>query len=157
MKKLILLFVVSLHISFHNTSGIAQNGSHHPGNGLPATDALQRTLSMNTETGDIKSEKFVAMFYWNWHKGWDDTTQTVKNISQILIKHPEALKIYDHPAWGDVKPGRFFWGEPLFGYYQSADPWVLRKHAEMLSDAGIDFYINGDVMPGGRFNYLYEE
>ena len=32
---------------------------------------------------------------------------------------------------GVPKPGRFS-GEPLFGYYQSADPWVLRKHAEML-------------------------
>ena len=85
MKKFLLLLVVNLCISLHNTPGIAQLVSRHPGNGLPATDALQRTLSMHAETGDIKSDKFVAIFYWNWHKGWDDTTQTVKNISQILV------------------------------------------------------------------------
>lgn len=74
-KKFLLLSVVCFYISFHDTSGIAQNVSGHPGNGLPATDALQRTLSTNAETGNIKSEKFVAMFYWNWHKGWDGTTR----------------------------------------------------------------------------------
>ncbi|SCM55427.1 glycoside hydrolase family 71/99 protein [Petrimonas mucosa] len=159
MKKFLLLLVVNLCISLHNTPGIAQLVSRHPGNGLPATDALQRTLSMHAETGDIKSDKFVAIFYWNWHKGWDDTTQTVKNISQILIKHPEALKIYDHPAWGTLKPGRFFWGEPLFGYYQSADPWVLRKHAEMLSDAGIDVIFLDDTGEGHQYatKELFEE
>ena len=48
------------------------------------------------------------------------------------------MKDYNHPAWGTSKPGIFFWDEPLFGYYKTTDPWVLRKHAEMLADAGID-------------------
>jgi hypothetical protein len=48
------------------------------------------------------------------------------------------MKDYDHPAWGTKKPGFFFWEEPLFGYYKTTDPWVLRKHAEMLADAGVD-------------------
>lgn len=31
-----------------------------------------------------------------------------------------------------------FWGEPLFGFYRDTDRWVLRRHAEMLADAGVD-------------------
>ncbi len=30
------------------------------------------------------------------------------------------------------------WGEPYLGYYVSNDEWVIRKHAQMLSDAGVD-------------------
>lgn len=32
-----------------------------------------------------------------------------------------------------------YWAEPYFGYYSSNDEWVLRKHAYMLADAGVDF------------------
>ena len=34
-----------------------------------------------------------------------------------------------------------YWGEPFFGYYHPDDPWVIRKHAQMLSDAGVDVII----------------
>ena len=32
-------------------------------------------------------------------------------------------------------------GEPLFGYYLASDEWVMRKHLQMLTDAGIDFTV----------------
>ena len=47
------------------------------------------------------------------------------------------MKDYNHPAWGD-NVRAFFWEQPLLGYYKTTDPWVLRKHAEMLADAGVD-------------------
>lgn len=34
-----------------------------------------------------------------------------------------------------------FWGEPVFGYYNSSDKWVIRKQIEMLTLAGIDFIV----------------
>jgi len=34
-----------------------------------------------------------------------------------------------------------YWGQPLHGYYHSADPWVLRRHAQLLADAGVDTLI----------------
>ena len=34
-----------------------------------------------------------------------------------------------------------YWGEPLYGYYRADDPWVLRHHARLLADAGIDTLI----------------
>ena len=102
------------------------------------TDALGRKVRDYNSAGDKKKDKFVAMFYWTWHQGDDDTTYPIKNITEIVRKYPEAMKDYDHPAWGDKKPGFFFWEQPLLGYYKTTDPWVLRKHAEMLADAGID-------------------
>ena len=31
------------------------------------------------------------------------------------------------------------WGEPVFGYYDSRDPWVIRRQIEMLTFAGVDY------------------
>ena len=90
------------------------------------------------EVAGNKKDKFVTMFYWTWHQGNDDTTTTVKNITEIVREHPLAMKDYNHPAWGKQKPGFFFWEQPLLGYYKTTDPWVLRKHAEMLADAKVD-------------------
>jgi hypothetical protein len=33
------------------------------------------------------------------------------------------------------------WGEAVFGYYNNDDEYVLRKHAQMLADAGVDTLI----------------
>lgn len=103
-----------------------------------ATDALGRKVREYKETGDKKKDKYVAMFYWTWHQGVDDTMYSVKNVSEIVRQYPEAMSSYEHPAWGSKKPGFFYWEEPLFGYYRTTDTWVLRKHAELLADAGID-------------------
>ena len=103
-----------------------------------ASDALGRKLRDFKSAGDKRKDKFVALFYWTWHQGDDDTTCSVKNITEIIRNFPLAMKDYNHQAWGTKKPGFFFWEEPLFGYYKTTDPWVLRKHAEMLADARID-------------------
>jgi hypothetical protein len=103
-----------------------------------ATDALGRKVSDYNDAGEKREDKFIAMFYWTWHQGDDDTTYGVKNITEIVRKYPGAMKDYHHPAWGNKQPGFFFWERPLLGYYKTTDPWVLRKHAEMLADAGVD-------------------
>ena len=114
-----------------------------------ATDALSRKVREYRDTGEKKKDKFVAIFYWTWHQGNDDKTYAVKNITEIVRKYPEAMKDYHHKAWGDKQPGFFFWEQPLLGYYKTTDPWVLRKHAEMLADAGVDAVFfdctNGDL------------
>jgi len=102
-----------------------------------ATDALGRKVREYNSSDALKKDKYVAMFYWTWHQGIQDTTTHVKNITEIVRKYPEAMKDYNHLAWGR-KPGSFYWEQPLLGYYQTTDPWVLRKHAEMLADAKVD-------------------
>lgn len=110
------------------------------------TDALGRKAISHDRAGDRDSSRYVGMFYWTWHQGDDEnggrdnTAIEVKNITEVLREHPEAINDYYHPAWGEPgkRPGTFYWDEPIFGYYATTDPWVLRKHAEMLADAGID-------------------
>ncbi len=101
-----------------------------------ATDALGRKVREYGETGERKKDKFVAMFYWTWHIYDMPPGSQVNNTTEILREHPEAIRSFDDPAWNN--PGRYYWERPLFGYYKTTDPWVLRKHAEMLADAGID-------------------
>jgi len=113
-----------------------------------ATDALGRKVRSYDEAPAKRDGKYVAIFYWTWHQGNDQKDYQVKNISEIVRKYPEAMKDYDHPAWGTKKPGFFFWEQPLLGYYKTTDKWVLRKHAELLADAGVDVVFfdctNGD-------------
>lgn len=128
-------------------SGVAQTSSvTAESDNWMLTDALGRKARTYSEAGDRDSTRFVGMFYWTWHQGDDEnggrdnTSIEVKNITEVLREHPEAINDYNHPAWGEPgkRPGVFYWDEPIFGYYHTADPWVLRKHAEMLADAGID-------------------
>ena len=57
--------------------------------------------------------------------------------SRVIADHPNAAFDYENPAWPkDINT--CFWGEPLFGFYRDTDRWVLRRHAEMLADAGVD-------------------
>ncbi len=103
-----------------------------------AVDGLGRTLSNATQVGTPKEEKYVGIFYWDWHFAF--AKNEPRNITQILNQYPEAATNPDHAAWGDNKifyP--YFWDEPLFGYYQTEDQYVLRKHAELLADAGVDY------------------
>ena len=42
----------------------------------------------------------------------------------------------------------YYWGEPELGYYRSSDRWVIRRHAYLLADAGVDtliFDVTNDV------------
>jgi len=102
---------------------------------VTATDALGRKLPSYEEVGPLRKGKSVGIFYWTWHTNF--ASATAYNVSEILALHPEALYDYSNPVW-PLDANSFFWGEPLFGYYRDTDNWVLRKHAEMLADAGVD-------------------
>ena len=112
-----------------------------------AVDGLGRTLPDNKKTGD-KKDKLVGIFYWTWHMGNRSSTGP-RNINNILEEHPEATNDYGHEIWYSTE-GANFWNEPLWGYYIESDDYVLRKHAELLADAGIDFVLfdctNGDAV-----------
>ena len=135
MKNLLKSILAFAIIAFFSESSVAQQVLSDQ---WAATDALGRKVRDKNSAGEKKKDKFIAIFYWTWHEGNDDTTYHVKNISEIVRKYPEAMKDYHHPAWGDKQPGFFFWEQPLLGYYKTTDTWVLRKHAEMLADAEVD-------------------
>ena len=105
------------------------------GNGLPATDALNRKLPDSEEVGGPRKGKFVGLFYWTWHTNFAALDVCIP--SRVIEKYPDAAYDFNHPAW-DKAIHTNLWGEPLFGFYRDTDRWVLRKHAEMLADAGVD-------------------
>jgi len=92
-----------------------------------ATDALGRELGGFEEYGPPRQDKYVAIFYWTWHKPGRSGPY---DVSKIIAANP------DNPKWGPF--AAYHWGEPELGYYITTDPYVLRKHASMLSDAGVD-------------------
>lgn len=105
-----------------------------------ATDGLGRTLDTYAEVGGIKDNKTVGIFYWTWHEELGKSTTMIRNNTKIMEEFPEAIYDFKHKAWKNFK-GYHFWDEPLFGYYISTDEYVLRKHAEMFADAGIDVVV----------------
>lgn len=80
--------------------GSAQQVSKVNSDQWSMTDALGRKAVEQEEIAGKKGDKVVAMFYWTWHQGNDDTTYQVKNITEIVRKNPEAMKDYNHPGWG---------------------------------------------------------
>lgn len=100
-----------------------------------ATDNLLRTLPTYDEVGATRPDKYVACFYFLWNGRHGDTGPY--NISQILKEHPEAKDDPNSPHWGALGIPHH-WGESIFGYYVGEDEAVLRKHAQMLGDAGVD-------------------
>lgn len=108
-----------------------------------ATDNLGRELPSSSETGPVKTDKKIGMFYWTWHTDdlatWTMRDGTIPNLTEILNQYPEAANDLHHSVWQNPSEGgTYWWDEPLFGYYRTTDEWVLRKHAEMLADAGVD-------------------
>ena len=115
----------------------------NPGIPWPATDALGRETPLSGEVGTIKPERFVGIFYFLWHDQrrrksphWNGPY----DVSKIIARDPDALSKPESDLWGPN--GTYhYWGEPLYGYYLSTDPWVLRRHGMLLADAGIDTLI----------------
>ena len=103
-----------------------------------ATDALGRTVSTAEIVGPPRKDRFVGMFYFLWLG--EHGRGGPYDVTKILAQDPEAMNKPDSPLWGPMH-AYHHWSEPLFGYYLSDDPWVLRKHAQMLSDAGVDTVI----------------
>ncbi len=113
-------------------------------NSLVATDALGRTLSAQTGTD---SERYVGMFYFLWlgqekmNGNWDITKALA--ASEASKGTAEEWDFWDGEIRNEYTvPNEYhFWGEPLFGYYNMQDPWVLKRHLEMLTLAGVDFLV----------------
>ena len=113
-----------------------------------AQDGLDRVLSTNTQTGNVKEDKIVAIFYWTWHGEFGDAQTAYNNQQNIdkliamgkterdymTLSMSELSKLGIKTAMGPYH----FWDEPIYGYYDGDDEWVIRKQAELLAAAGVD-------------------
>ena len=103
-----------------------------------ATDALGRSLPTQEQAGPPRANKFVGLFYFLWLGQNGD--QGPFDISKITKADPSAMTNPASPLWGPMYAPHH-WGESIFDYYVGDDPAVLRKHAQMLADAGVDVII----------------
>jgi hypothetical protein len=96
-----------------------------------ATDGLGRSLPSAASAG-APNQRAVLIFYYFWHQR---TTATQPyDITKLIAGKAQP---FSDAAFGP-SPGFHHWGEPALGYYDINDEFVLRRHAQMLSDAGVD-------------------
>lgn len=108
-----------------------------------AVDDLGRVLPTFREVGGPWNDRTVGIFYFTannsptWRSDKGKKNYYLYNNDEIIANHGWG------PGWWLVQPVNtdHWWGEPLFGYYRSADPWVIKQHAQMLADAGVDTLI----------------
>ena len=156
MKKInfiIILTFLLYGVAFLNAQNTSkQLVSNQFADTWSGSDDLNRELSLNKDTGELKNNKFVGIFYFTWlgAHGYDRHTKPLPNegvqpktvadtlspydITKILKKDPKNPKYGPELAF-------HHWGEPYFGYYLTNDEWVIMKHAQLLSDAGIDVIV----------------
>ena len=114
---LALILIATTVLSFQNCTGFMGSLSEMTSNA---------SLSSNIRSaGNVRGTKF-GIFYLFWHC----LAQPTYDISRVLGGQEQ---------WGPL--GAFhWWSQPQLGYYcPTRDRSVLRRHAEQLRDAGIDF------------------
>ena len=113
-----------------------------------AQDALGRKIGTTDQYGKPRKNKVVGMFFVIWHgvHGYDRPASNPDNAVMVPTA-ADSLSPYDNQKIIDANPqnpqygaehAMHHWGEPYLGYYVANDEWVIRKHAQMLSDAGVD-------------------
>lgn len=103
---------------------------------LAATDALGRKV---VSAGESKKKVGVFYFLWNGEHsqgGPYDVTKIMEKdpLAYTSVKRWEAAGGGPYAVW-------HHWSEPLFGYYFQSDRWVVSRHCQMLTDAGVDFMV----------------
>lgn len=105
-------------------------------------DSLGRVLSEDVEVEPLENDKTrtTGVFYFLW-QGQHGTDGPYDN--SVIEKVPGATESEENwiAAGGGPEAAHHFWGQPLFGYYTSDDTWVMRKHVQMLTDAGVDYLV----------------
>ena len=131
-----------------------------------AADALGRALPDERQARTARDDRFVGVFYYIWHgaHGYERNVPPAGEAQDVHVPGADGgrspfdiSRIIQAPIgqreWG---PRHAFhhWGEPLFGYYVANDEWVIRKHAQMLADAGVDVVVF-DVTNGFHYRAVY--
>ena len=87
-----------------------------------------------------KKDRQVGLFFWLWIG--QPYASDIYDATKIAAL-PNGIKILTDFNHYDsvISPNgqAHYWGEPLWGYYNSEDEWVIRKQLQMLTTAGVDF------------------
>ena len=153
---------ISYKVGNENYSTTVPNKAQYVSGPLSATDDLGRSLYDQTSTTSLfegyqnytvgvtgsHGEHYVGIFYFLWLGEHGDTG--IHNITNILAAGGSQAYSESYAGWGPERSMHFF-AEPLYGYYYSSDDWVVRKHMELLANAGVDF-LYFDVTNGYEYS-----
>ena len=117
------------------------------------TDGLGRVSLTYADVGAPREDKTLAMFYWTWHTK-ETASKGAVNTTELLKEYPDAKNDYNHAAW-QGKGHYCFWNEPIYGFYTTEDPWVLRRQAELLANAGVDTVFTDNTNGGFTWRESY--
>lgn len=97
-----------------------------------AVDELGRKVAMagdGIDREEVDKDVSVGMFYYIWHGYHNEFDRSVTDLLEENASNP---------SWGADK--QFHWSaKPWLGYYHADDRYVIARHMQMLSDAGVDF------------------
>ena len=101
-----------------------------------ATDDVGRVTPTGSDTATVTDKK-VGIFYFMWHNASEQGQNPLYDHTKAYLEGGAAA------VWDLIPQGPLgfahYWAEPYFGYYNSNDEWVIRKHGYMLAEAGVDF------------------
>ena len=129
---------ISYMVNGEQVSYTVPNQDNYLFGGYAGVDDLGRSLYNASEVGSYDSEKRqIGLFYFLWHEADED--RGVFDLQKILDElGMEGAANLNNGKYGSMGVMHWF-AEPLYGYYYITDEWVLRKHAELLTNAGVDF------------------
>ncbi|CAF3438110.1 unnamed protein product [Rotaria socialis] len=102
-----------------------------------ACDGLGRLLPTYDQVGDLRPDKFIGIFYFLWAENEAGFKTGPYDVTKILATAGGNLI---NATWGPLY-GFHHWSQPYLNYYLMDDEFVIRKHAQMLADAGVDTLI----------------
>lgn len=162
MKKFIALFIsVCLSLSLAACAGGTESDSADGGASSSGfSDGDSGSNGGGTLTGSTEQTDFTTGFLRNtasddYGRSFAGTEQCNDNLVGIfyflwLSQAANDVTIDSYIANGNVEaaltgneiaysPTFTWWGEPMYGFYQVEDEWVVRKHVELFINAGLDF------------------
>lgn len=104
--------------------------------------------------GNAYANRDVGIFFFTWMGMHPEGQTGIYDISKLLLERPDDLW---NPQGTKYSPaGKYhLWGEPLYGYYNSLDPWVMDKQVQMLTTMGVDF-LGLDATNGVVYSEVYD-
>ena len=129
---------ISYEINGETLSYTVPNNNNYLFGGYAGTDDLNRPLYDSDEVGSYKAdERYIGLFYFLWHGEHGDSG--IFDLQKIIDEEGlQAAGSLDCGRYGPQNSMHWF-AEPLYGYYYANDEWVIRKHAELLTLANVDF------------------
>lgn len=105
---------------------------------LTGTDAVGRKVKIAESEKSGTQE--VGLFYSLWLGQHQYMQQDVYDVQALLATTTGKNALYSQTDSALSREGEFhFCSQPLYGYYNMQDPWVITRHIELLTMAGIDY------------------